>query len=237
LAVRRVLDGRSAAEVARFLGLHERTVRKWLNCYETKGADALAAKPPHGAKPKLTPDQEAEILSWFARNPTEVEFGFPTELWTGVRAAQLVQARMGVKMNSNYLIKWLRDRGITSQMVRRRARGHNEEEMSRWQREEWPRIFKKAAEFAAKIVMIDETGMLMRPLVRRSLAPRGNPMVMRYHSKHREKVSVQGALVLSSEGEPQALRCQMHVDSYVDGEKTAAFLRKLLRAYKSTVPH
>lgn len=91
--------------------------------------------------------------------------------------------------------------------------------------------FKKAAEQAARIVLIDETGLLMRPLVRRSLAPRGSPMVVRYQSKHRQKVSVQGALVLSSDGEPEALRCQMHEDSYVDGQKTAAFLRRLLAEF------
>jgi transposase len=108
-----------------------------------KGDEALAARPQPGPKPKLTEQQESEILSWFSRNPTEVEFGFPTELWTGVRAAKLIEQRMKVKMNPNYLIKWLRDRGITSQMVRRRPRGHKPDEMARWQREEWPRILKK----------------------------------------------------------------------------------------------
>lgn len=91
--------------------------------------------------------------------------------------------------------------------------------------------FKKAAEQAARIVLIDETGILMRPLVRRSLAPRGNPLVAPYQSKHRQKISVQGALVLSAAGEPQALRCRTHEDSYVDGEVTAAFLRRLLAEF------
>lgn len=143
LAVQRVLEGRPAAEVARFFGLHERTVRGWVNTYEAKGDEGLAAKPHCGPRPKLTEQQEAEILSWIARNPTEVEFGFPTELWTGVRIATLIEQRMNVKMNPNYLIKWLRERGITSQMVRRRPRGHNPGEMERWRREEWPRILKK----------------------------------------------------------------------------------------------
>src|SRR5205085_10460609 len=93
--------------------------------------------------------------------------------------------------------------------------------------------FKKAAESAAAhIVLIDETGMLMRPLVRRSLAPRGNPMVVRYQSEHRQKVSVQGALVLSGGGEPEALRCRTHVDGYVDGKETARFLRGLLAEFE-----
>lgn len=143
LAVQRVLEGRPAAEVARFLDVHERTVRRWFKSYESQGEQGLAAKPQPGPRPKLTEQQEAEILCWFSRNPTEVEFGFPTELWTGVRVAQLIEQRMSVKMNPNYLIKWLRDRGITSQMVRRRPRGHNPQEMQRWLREEWPRILKK----------------------------------------------------------------------------------------------
>src|SRR5438045_7774942 len=99
LAVRRVLEGRPAAEVARFLGVHERTVRRWVKSYEARGDDGLAATPHRGATPKLTGQQEAEILSWFARNPTEAEFGFPTELWTGVRAAKLIERRMDVRMN------------------------------------------------------------------------------------------------------------------------------------------
>jgi len=123
--------------------VHERTVRRWVKSHEAKGDEGLAARPQPGPKPKLTEQQESEILSWFSRNPTEVEFGFPTELWTGVRAAKLIEQRMKVKMNPNYLIKWLRDRGITSQMVRRRPRGHKPDEMARWQREEWPRILKK----------------------------------------------------------------------------------------------
>jgi len=145
LAVRRVQEGRPAAEVARFIGVHERTVRRWVKTQEVQGDEGLAAKPQLGPKPKLTAQQEAEVLSWLSRNPTEAEFGFPTELWTGVRIAQLIQGRMDVKMNPNYLIKWLRDRGITSQMVRRRPRGHNPQEMQRWQRQEWPRILKKRA--------------------------------------------------------------------------------------------
>jgi transposase len=88
--------------------------------------------------------------------------------------------------------------------------------------------FKKAADSAARIVMIDETGLMMLPLVRKSLAPRGKPLVIRYKSNHRQKVSVQGAVVIGPDGSAQALRARLHEDAYVDGEATAGFLRKLL---------
>jgi transposase len=91
--------------------------------------------------------------------------------------------------------------------------------------------FKKAAESAARIVAIDETGVMMRPLVRKSLAPRGNPLVIKYKSNHRQKVSVQGAIVINPDGSACGLRTAMHEDAYVDGKATADFLRKLLREF------
>jgi len=79
--------------------------------------------------------------------------------------------------------------------------------------------------------VIDESGLMMRPLVRRSLAPRGRPLVLRHRANHRQKVSVQAGLVLRADGSAEALRCRTHEDSYVDGERTAAFLRGLLREW------
>ncbi len=129
------------------------------------------------------------------------------------------------------MLRWLHSRGITSQKVRLRPRRHDGQEMQRWLSEEWPPILQRAAEEAARIVLIDETGILMRPLARKSLAPRGKPLVMRYQSNHRQKVSVQGALVLTPDASAEAFRARMHVDSYVDGQKTAEFLRGLLREW------
>lgn len=79
--------------------------------------------------------------------------------------------------------------------------------------------------------MIDESGFLMRPLVRRSLAPRGKPLVLRYHSRHRRKVSVRGAVVMDARGRATAPRCRTHEDSYVDGKKSAEFLERLLAEF------
>jgi hypothetical protein len=80
-------------------------------------------------------------------------------------------------------------------------------------------------------VTVDETGIMMRPLVRRSLARRGNPLVIKYKSNHRQKVSVQGAVVMGCDGQVEALRTTMHEDAYVDGLATANFLRRLLAEF------
>jgi transposase len=46
LAVTRVLEGYSQAEVARFLGVNVRTVRQWVADYRRDGDTGLAAKAP-----------------------------------------------------------------------------------------------------------------------------------------------------------------------------------------------
>jgi transposase len=231
LAVKRVAEGRTLVEVARFLGVSYWSMKDWWRRYVSGGELALASKPHPPRRSKLTDDQAAAVLSWFDKSPTDPEFGFDTELWTAARVASVIRERFGVKYHPGSLLRWLKARGITSQMVRRRPRGHNPQEMVRWANEQWPQILKRAEEFAARIVMIDETGMLMRPLVRKSLARRGHPLVIRYKSNHRQKVSVQGAIVLGPDGRAEGLRTQMHEDAYVDGLATSQFLRRLLREY------
>jgi transposase len=143
LAVKRVREGRSCAEVARFLGVNERTVRGWHTKSLEGGDAALAAKPRPQGVSRLAPDQEARVLGWLAKSPADEEFGFATELWTAPRVADLIRKRFGVKYSPRYLLRWLAARGVTPQMVRRRPRNHNPQEMARWADEEWPRILKK----------------------------------------------------------------------------------------------
>jgi hypothetical protein len=76
LAVTRVLEGYSQAEVARFLDVNVRTVRPCVADYRRDGDTGLATKAPLGRTPKLSPEQERIVLGWFRKNPTE--FGSPT---------------------------------------------------------------------------------------------------------------------------------------------------------------
>jgi transposase len=143
LAVTRVSEGKSAVEVADFLDVNERTVRQWYNDFLAGGLAALAPKPPPTRASRLTPQQEAEVLSWLTQNPTDPAFGFPTELWTAARVAGLIKDRFDVNYHPGSVLRWLRQRGVTPQVVRRRPRNHDAAEMQRWAQEEWQRILKK----------------------------------------------------------------------------------------------
>ncbi len=115
LAVIRVHEGYSQKDVARFLGVSERSVRRWVADDRREGQAGLAAKPTPGRTPKLTAEQEPVVLGWFRQSPTE--FGFPTELWTAPRVAQLIERTFGVKFHPRYLNAWLTARGITPQRL------------------------------------------------------------------------------------------------------------------------
>jgi len=51
------------------------------------------------------------------------------------------------------------------------------------------------------LVLIDESGLLLAPLVRRTLARRGQRPVLKQRARQRDKVSVAGALWLSPSGD------------------------------------
>src|SRR6516225_1476804 len=87
LAVQRIQEGYRPIDVARFLGVHPKSVLRWCARFRDDGRHGLAARPHRGRPPKLTFDQELEVLTWFYARPTA--YGFATDLWTAPRIAQL----------------------------------------------------------------------------------------------------------------------------------------------------
>jgi transposase len=88
---------------------------------------------------------------------------------------------------------------------------------------------KKARAEHAHVVLIDETGLFINPLVRRSWALCGRTPVVGGDGGHRTKVSVIGAISVS----PRVRRLGLYFDTRVDGffgtSEVIGFLRYLLR--------
>jgi transposase len=142
MAVRRVLDGDAAEDVADAFAVSTRPVRRWPSAWRGRGAAGLRDRPRPGRPPKLTAPQAAGLLSWFERDPTE--FGFPTSWWTAPRVADLARRRLGASMNHRYLDDRLRRRGITPQVPETRAAERDEAGIARWVAVEWPAIKRQA---------------------------------------------------------------------------------------------
>jgi transposase len=136
-AVQAVQEGSTVAEVARVLGVTDRSVRRWVAAARQGGDAALDAVPHPGAAPKLNRRQERQVLSWFKRLPSE--FGFATELWTGPRVALLIREKFGVVYHPRYVNEWLTKRDITPQKPERQARERDARKIAAWRSKTWPR--------------------------------------------------------------------------------------------------
>lgn len=81
----------------------------------------------------------------------------------------------------------------------------------------------------ATLVFLDETGLMLLPLVKKTWAPRGQTPVLHFNAKHHRRVSVIGALTVS----PQRRHVDCHVMIYRDQSITQheviEFLSHLLR--------
>jgi transposase len=141
LAVQRVLEGYSSREVAQFLGVDPRSVRRWVAAYRRDGGEGLLSRPASGRPPKLTATQEKIVRRWLSDNPSV--HGFETELWTAPRLGQLIQEEFGVRFHPRYLSSWLRDHGFTPQRPQRVPRERDPRVIAAWLESDWPRIKKR----------------------------------------------------------------------------------------------
>jgi len=233
LAVRRIAEGYSTEEVADFLGVAPRSIWRWLAAFRRDGEDGLAVRASPGRPPKLTSTQEKVVLRWLSDSPTE--YGFATDLWSAPRLARLVEEEFDVHFHPNYLSAWLRQRGYTPQKPRRVPRERDEEAIARWLAKDWPRIKQKARRKGACLLWLDESGLLMAPLLRRSWALRGHPPESKYKAGHREKVSVAAALWLAPEWDRLHLAYRTLVNGYFSNVEVAEFLEGAVRGLPGPV--
>jgi transposase len=94
---------------------------------------------------------------------------------------------------------------------------------------------KTARRRRAHLVLIDESGFLLSPLVRRTLAPRGQTPVLKTWGGHRERVSAMAALTVSPRRHHLGLYFATYPKLFVNQERAADFLRNLLTRLRGAV--
>ena len=75
LALALVLDGSSRTEAAELCGMDRQTLRDWVHRYNELGVPGLSNRVPPGAKPRLSPEQEAEVVRLVREGPSVSEHG------------------------------------------------------------------------------------------------------------------------------------------------------------------
>jgi transposase len=72
--------GRARQDIAADLGIHRRSVTRWLNAYGDGGLDALRPRKAKGTKPKIPAEMADEIKRWVIEGPAEQ--GLDRANWT-----------------------------------------------------------------------------------------------------------------------------------------------------------
>ncbi len=133
-------EGYPPVEVARRIGVDRRSVRRWKAAYRKHGETGIQARAAPGRPAALAAKDKKRLEKILLRGAKAA--GFPTDLWTCPRVAQLIWERFGVDYHVDHVGRLLHGLGFSPQKPARRAIERDEAEIQRWLKERWPRVKK-----------------------------------------------------------------------------------------------
>jgi transposase len=140
-AARLLKQGWSEAAVARELGVHRQSVNRWAAALAREGRSGLRQAGRAGRRPSMSEADYEQLMMLLERGPEAA--GFPTNLWTCERVAEVIEREFGVRYHPAHVWKILIKLGWSCQRPAKRAIERNEEAIAHWKRVTWPSIKKK----------------------------------------------------------------------------------------------
>jgi transposase len=116
LAIALVLDGHSRADAAATCGMDRQTLRDWVHRYNAEGLAGLHDRPRSGRKPRLTPEQMAELEKVVEQGPDPAQDGVVR--WRRVDLQALIKTRFDVALHERSVGKLLHRLGFARLSVR-----------------------------------------------------------------------------------------------------------------------
>ena len=139
-ALELVEQGLSLNAVARRLGCAASSVMRWLRAFRRDGAEGVKVRRASGRPPRLSAHRRKLLLQQLLRGA--LAHGYPTDLWTTQRIAEVIERRYGVRYHRNHVSRLLARCGWSPQKPERRARERDEAAIARWKQKDWPRVKK-----------------------------------------------------------------------------------------------
>jgi transposase len=225
-AVQAVTAGQPRATVANVLGVHYRTVARWVRAARRPGG--LDARPPPAPASGLSDADLRKLEGLLAKGAKA--HGWHNQLWTAARVARLIDREFRISYHPEHVRKILKARlNWSSQKPRRKARERNDKEVARWVGDEFPRIVREAFRRQAHIVFLDESGFQLNPSVRRTLAPRGQTPVLEAWDRRDRISAISGVTLSPVRARPGLYFDLLPVNRTVHAEEVVEFLRGLRR--------
>jgi transposase len=139
-AIALLKEGHSQAEVAERVGASTSSVQRWKVAWKEGGDKALGPIVHPGPTPKMTPAQRDRLVTILLKGARAR--GYPTELWTLDRVAQVIRKEFHVRYHRGHLWRVLGMMDWSCQKPERLARERDEEAVRQWRAEQWPHIKK-----------------------------------------------------------------------------------------------
>lgn len=114
---------------------------RWYRAWRRGGRGALRAAGRAGRKPRVTPEQLAEIDTALRQGPRAQ--GFRTNLWTLPRVARLIKRLTGVQYHPGHVWRLLGILNWTVQRPAKRAKERNDVAIRHWICTRWPAVKKR----------------------------------------------------------------------------------------------
>jgi len=196
LAVQRVFDGESVADVTRYFGLGSKTVFRWLKVVREKGIDALIPKARSGRNRFLSPLEEQEVKRWVIGGDPR-QYGFDFGLWTRQIVADLIKDKFGIDMSLSGVGKLLKRLGLTPQKPLRRAYERDEKAVKEWVEDVYPKVKEYAKNRGAEIFWLDEASIRSDDPLQRTWGEKGKTPVVKTSG---QRQSINAISALSNKG-------------------------------------
>ena len=132
----------SCSMVAKAIGAHVQSVRRWRRVFNAGGREALLAVKHKGRPPRLSLQQKQLIYQWLEKTPQEC--GFDKHLWTQQLIADLIKRELKVDYHHDHVGFILDQLDITYQKPKRVAIERDEQNIQLWRQQTWPELLKKA---------------------------------------------------------------------------------------------
>ena len=116
LAIALVLEGVDRTTAARSGGMDRQTLRDWVHRYNAEGLDGLFDRLGKGAKPRLSPKQQAQFVAWVEAVPDPVKDGVVR--WRCVDLQARIEEEFDVKLHERTIGKYLTKHGFRRLSVR-----------------------------------------------------------------------------------------------------------------------
>jgi transposase len=139
-AIAMLESGKSYQTVANSLSASLSSVVRWVQAYCQEGRAGLKANPIPGRPARLSVRDQAKLERILLKGPLQA--GYPTDLWTLRRVAEVIEQRFQVSYHPGHVWKLLVGMGWSCQKPEGRSTRRDEPAIEHWKRYTWPRIKK-----------------------------------------------------------------------------------------------